>query len=560
MEKRHLFTGELRAVGTTIVGTIPYNSPSLDLGGFVETLVPGAFTRAIGSKNIIALVSHDHKKPLANSNAGTLKFIDGPKELTVRMQLDPEISHHRDTLASVRRGDFTGLSFGFRIDKGGERWSERDNQRVRELVNVDLKEVSPVVFPAYPSTSIAVRSKYSTTKGSNKMNKNEIMTERKKVLDRMRELDDAPENSETRSEYSRLDAEFERLSGDIDKIKRRETLDQREVMLSQSQRSPIKPTPERAERREEPESFGEKREMEYFQRALSMDGGSGDQAGYLISPTMMGKIITKAKDDTPIIAACDTMMVEKAASIMLPTLESDPADPTWTSELRIGAEDTEMGFQGRALSPHPLAQYIKISKKLIEASVDNVNALVEDRMGYKFSLVQENGICNGTGANQMLGVFVNSTHGLGTDRDCSTHNTATQVKADNLIEMIYTLKAGYLRNSIWAWHRDAIRQIRQLKTGDGQYLLSVGLTENAPDKIIGRPLMISEFVPHTFTSGQYVGILGDWKYYKIAVAKNTTFEILRELFALSNQIAVVARAELDGMPSISEAFVRCKMG
>jgi HK97 family phage major capsid protein len=78
--------------------------------------------------------------------------------------------------------------------------------------------------------------------------------------------------------------------------------------------------------------------------------------------------------------------------------------------------------------------------------------------------------------------------------------------------------------------------------------------------LLGVPVLVSAYCPQTFTSGQYVGILGDWSYYVIAYALEAKFEVLRELFALTNQIAVTCRTEVDSMPVVSEAFSRVKLG
>ena len=68
MERRQIFfRGQLRALGDgrTIVGTIPYNSPSEDLGGFTEIIRAGAFEGSLASR-ILALWDHNTDKPLGN--------------------------------------------------------------------------------------------------------------------------------------------------------------------------------------------------------------------------------------------------------------------------------------------------------------------------------------------------------------------------------------------------------------------------------------------------------------------------------------------------------------
>ena len=75
----------------------------------------------------------------------------------LRVEIDPpDTSVARDLLTSIERGDVTGMSFGFIVRE--DDWSQDDDGITRELRDVDIFDVSVVTFPAYPDTSVAVRS------------------------------------------------------------------------------------------------------------------------------------------------------------------------------------------------------------------------------------------------------------------------------------------------------------------------------------------------------------------------------------------------------------------
>jgi len=59
----------------------------------------------------------------------------------------------RDAIAS---GAIDGMSFRFQVIK--EAWDDRGPVPVRTLEEVKLMELGPVVFPAYESTTVGVRS------------------------------------------------------------------------------------------------------------------------------------------------------------------------------------------------------------------------------------------------------------------------------------------------------------------------------------------------------------------------------------------------------------------
>lgn len=290
-------------------------------------------------------------------------------------------------------------------------------------------------------------------------------------------------------------------------------------------------------------------------RALQADLDTA--GGFLVAPEQFVTTLIKTLDNLTFIRGMATVyQVPNAASLGAPALDNDIGDATWTAEIKTGSNDTTMSFDKRALYPHPLARRIKVSEKLLRQSLMNVAGIVNDRMAYKFSVVEENAFLNGTGANQPLGIFTASALGISPSRDVSTNNTITAIKADNLMECKYTLPAQYRRNCSWIFHRDAIKMIRKLKDGEGQYLWQQGITAGAPDTILGFPVKESEYAPNTFTTGLYVGCLGDFSFYWIADALNMQVKVLNELYAETGQIGYIGRKETDGMPVLEEAFVR----
>jgi hypothetical protein len=62
-------------------------------------------------------------------------------------------------MVSIARGDVTQMSFGFVVKSDDQIWKKDDTGRVmRTLTSVRLFDVSPVVFPAYAETAVAVRA------------------------------------------------------------------------------------------------------------------------------------------------------------------------------------------------------------------------------------------------------------------------------------------------------------------------------------------------------------------------------------------------------------------
>lgn len=132
-----------------------FNSRSENLGGFYEEIAPGAFTESIAADDVRALWNHNDSFVLGRNRANTLRLFEDSQGLGVEID-PPDAQWARDLLGSMKRGDVTQMSFGFRVLTDSIR--KIDGLWVRRLEKVRLFDVSPVTFPAYTGTDVSVRS------------------------------------------------------------------------------------------------------------------------------------------------------------------------------------------------------------------------------------------------------------------------------------------------------------------------------------------------------------------------------------------------------------------
>lgn len=160
------FAGELRADSQgdelSLVGYASvFNSQSEDLGGFRETVLPGAFARSLREgSDVKCLMNHDPSLVLGRTKNNTLTLNEDGRGLAFRCILPPT-STARDLYSLVKRGDIDSCSFAF-IPKE-QSWEDLRSENgdlysSRKLHDVDLLDVSAVTNPAYPSTSLMARS------------------------------------------------------------------------------------------------------------------------------------------------------------------------------------------------------------------------------------------------------------------------------------------------------------------------------------------------------------------------------------------------------------------
>jgi len=136
-----------------------FNQLSVDFGGWQEIIRPGAFAASLAAgPDVRALVDHEGGlSTIGRTRNGTLTLAEDGIGLHVEID-PPDTQAGRDVVTLVQRGDLNQMSFAF--------WTKRDNWLdtgeiiLRELHEVDIDggDVAVVTYPAYPSTTVALRS------------------------------------------------------------------------------------------------------------------------------------------------------------------------------------------------------------------------------------------------------------------------------------------------------------------------------------------------------------------------------------------------------------------
>ncbi|MBX9580485.1 MAG: HK97 family phage prohead protease [Gemmataceae bacterium] len=128
-------------------------------GSFKESIAPGAFKSSLDSgRRVVSLFNHDVNYVLGSTSGGSLSLMEDLRGLWIEVD-PPDTQVGRDVVEYIRRGDVQGQSFMFTITK--EQWTFSEDPKEldkRTILDVELFEAGPVLFPAYEETSVGLRS------------------------------------------------------------------------------------------------------------------------------------------------------------------------------------------------------------------------------------------------------------------------------------------------------------------------------------------------------------------------------------------------------------------
>ena len=141
---------------------VVFNQRSTDLG-WIEVIHPEAITQeTIDKSDVLAKFNHDDSKVLARSKFGKGSLTLTLDERGLKYSFEsPKTALGDEVLEYLHRGDITGSSFAFTInknDKDSERWHKEGNVLYRDIYRIErLFDVSPVFSPAYETTTCSAR-------------------------------------------------------------------------------------------------------------------------------------------------------------------------------------------------------------------------------------------------------------------------------------------------------------------------------------------------------------------------------------------------------------------
>ena len=214
----------------------------------------------------------------------------------------------------------------------------------------------------------------------------------------------------------------------------------------------------------------------------------------------------------------------------------------------------DASFDQIILDAHKLHVAIKVTDELLYDNAFNLESYILTQFSKALANAEENAFLNGDGVGKPLGIFAENGGG----QVAITTNTQSSITADEIINLVHSLKRPYRKNAKFIMNDQTIALIRKLKDNNGAYLWQPSLQAGEPDRLFGYPVYTSAYVP-TVAAGKPVIAFGDFSYYNIGDRGVRSFDQLREIFAGNGMVGFLAKERVDGKLVLPEAVQILKM-
>jgi HK97 family phage major capsid protein len=295
-----------------------------------------------------------------------------------------------------------------------------------------------------------------------------------------------------------------------------------------------------------------------------MVSGAAELGGFFAGTDFSDKFIQKLFLISPLRAYADTQTIG-GEKLLIPTEGSTDTNIFWSDE--------QTGYQA---SPDPslgmieifareLNGYIKLSKQNLEDSVFDVEAFLLKRLTRQFAQKEGTAFILGDGVARPEGILTNAALSNTGMNIFSGTSASHLLLPSDLISLMHVGKSGYRATGTWLMSNSTIGICRLFADTTTRPLWTV-FGDEFRETLFGRPIVEMPDMPNqagtfpAFTAGQLPVVFGDiGQGYQIVDRVGLTFQTLKELFAIQNQVAFLARVRVGGKVVLPEAISVLKM-
>jgi HK97 family phage major capsid protein len=203
------------------------------------------------------------------------------------------------------------------------------------------------------------------------------------------------------------------------------------------------------------------------------------------------------------------------------------------------------------------------TQKMLDDAVFDVAGWLAQEIAREFDAQEGASFVTGDGINKPQGFlsFPTAATADGT-RDFGTLQyleavAKTYLQADELLNVVYELKAAHRTGAAWLLNRRTLAHVRKLKDGDGQYVWTAGLLAGQPSMLLGYPVYECEDMP-SIAAGAFPVAFGNF-LNGYTICDRVGIRVLRDPYSAKPYVQFYTTKRVGGMLTDSEAIKLIKM-
>jgi HK97 family phage major capsid protein len=307
-----------------------------------------------------------------------------------------------------------------------------------------------------------------------------------------------------------------------------------------------------------------------------LEVGLDPQGGYLAPPEQLQRIVERKPTPTRIAGMVTQMPVGRDACILPRVNYQSASDDTLgqiyttgfrvtnteenpSSDTQANVNDTNL-FGSVRIDNYTHMMEGVLTNNLVEDPGFDVMGWYEGKFNETIDIFRDDMVLNGTGVQQSTGILPYAANASApVPLTTITTGTSPQIKGDDLINIAMDVSEQYEDGCKFVFNKtQAFKYLRLLKDSQNRYLFGAGYQDSGiangkPADLVGYPYVFSALMKQYLTAGAWVSgqtpvIFGDLGGYTQTLRLGFSIQVCRELLARRNQILLVGRIRIGGLP------------
>lgn len=286
-------------------------------------------------------------------------------------------------------------------------------------------------------------------------------------------------------------------------------------------------------------------EWDRFRRYLMGDNralsSSNDALGGVMVPTSVANQVFEVQKTMGGMAAVSTVIrTSSGETITYPVWDDTGNLAQIEGESDALASNVDPGTGEVEIPVYKFSSnIIKVPFELLQDAQSNLEQLLTRSIAVRIARKTNAYWTTGDGTGEPNGVITAATVG-------KTVAATNAITAAELISFMHSVDPIYRSRGAWMMSDTVLATIRSLTDSYGQLMWQISLRENAPDTLLGKPVVINNDMAGTLQASALPIAFGDWSSYYIRIAGDLRVRRLNELYAENDQVGFVALGRYGG--------------
>lgn len=392
-----------------------------------------------------------------------------------------------------------------------------------------------------------------------------LVEENRKVLEKIAAEKDAARVKELETEWDKRDADIVDMTKKIQRAEKQESLEEegeQPVRRSAAGREmPGKPNPEQQKEIQErykqaywdnlrgfqlePEDMqllaARRRSikgnaMDLERRAMSTTVAAG---GYAIPEGFVNQLEATMLHFGGVRPLARILPTEKGNTLPWPTVNDTANEAAIVSEAAALTSPQDPTFSEVSFGAYMYRTLVLASFELLNDEAVNLESFIMDAIAERFARGENRHFTTGNGTTQPHGFIPASSSGV-------TAASATSVSYADLVDLEHSVDPAYRRQPGVAFQMNdtTLKIIKKLLDADNRPLWSSGVAVREPDTILGYPYAINQHMADVAASNKSIAF-GAWKKFVIRQVRDLMIVRANELHLANGQVGFYAFHRVD---------------